>query len=447
VLVATGARPNVAYEFEHKGHFAKERGHYQTHVVEDGHPRPVPVAEHCKQPEFGAFTSYARDGRLVSFVGDTHPDFHGNVVKAVASGARSYPKIVAAFGDRARRRGDAGELAAFTARLDENLRAEVVSVTRLADDLVELTVRAPQAARRFQPGQFFRLQNFESSAPLVAGTRLHTEPLALAGSRVDPARGTVSMMVFEHGASSRLVAALKPGEPVLLMGPTGVRTRAGSPGDTILLIGGRQAAAILLSTGPAWRAAGARVLWFALFDREADIFRRDELESATDSIVWCSRTAGAVRPRRAGDRTAHGKLADVLRQYAEGRIDGGSPIPLTAVNRLQVIGDTALTRAIRELRHGDLATALSGLAESTCAVHGPMQCMLKGVCSQCLQWQIDPATGKRTKAVFACSWQDEPMDIVDLDNLDERLGQNRLAESLSAQWLDHLLSGTKLPRA
>src|SRR5690606_11088125 len=31
VLVATGARPNVAYEFEHKGYFAKEAGHYQTH--------------------------------------------------------------------------------------------------------------------------------------------------------------------------------------------------------------------------------------------------------------------------------------------------------------------------------------------------------------------------------------------------------------------------------
>ena len=31
ILVATGARPNVAYEFEHKGHFHKERGHYQTH--------------------------------------------------------------------------------------------------------------------------------------------------------------------------------------------------------------------------------------------------------------------------------------------------------------------------------------------------------------------------------------------------------------------------------
>ena len=90
--------------------------------------------------------------------------------------------------------------------MSDLFRAEVVAVTRLADDVIELTVRAPMAARRFQPGQFFRLQNFESSAPLLAGTRLHTEPLALAGARVDTKRGTVSMIVFERGASSRLVA-------------------------------------------------------------------------------------------------------------------------------------------------------------------------------------------------------------------------------------------------
>ena len=53
-----------------------------------------------------------------------------------------------------------------------------------------------------------------------------------------------------------------------------------------------------------------------------------------------------------------------------------------------------------------------------------MQCMLKGVCAQCLVWQHDPQTGKRTKAVFTCSWQEQPLEMSDLDNLDERLSQN-----------------------
>src|SRR5205814_822380 len=81
--------------------------------------------------------------------------------------------------------------------------------------------RAPAAARGFQPGQFYRLQNFESLAPLVDGTRLQMEGLALTGAWVDRDAGLLSLIVLEMGSSSQLVAALKPGEPVIVMGPTG----------------------------------------------------------------------------------------------------------------------------------------------------------------------------------------------------------------------------------
>ena len=74
-------------------------------------------------------------------------------------------------------------------------------------------------------------------------------------------------------------------------------------------------------------------------------------------------------------------------------------------------------------------------------VGSPMQCMLKGVCAQCLQWQIDPETGDRTRAVFACAMQDQPLFWIDLDNLAARQAQNRSAEHLSNLWLKHLLSG------
>jgi hypothetical protein len=76
----------------------------------------------------------------------------------------------------------------------------------------------------------------------------------------------------------------------------------------------------------------------------------------------------------------------------------------------------------------------------TAAVFGPMQCMLKGVCAQCLQWQIDPATGQRTKAVYACSWQNQPLELIDTINLEERSQINRVQEGLSSQWLDYILN-------
>ncbi len=442
VFVATGARPNVAYEFEHRGHFAKERGHYRTYRDMNGTLASVPVAPHCKQPDFGAFTSYQQDHRRVSFVGDTHPVFHGSVVKAIASGMRVYPKIVEALGDKVNQRGDATEYADFRARMQEQFSATVESVRRLTPSTVELTVRAPLAAKHFKPGQFFRLQNFETHAPRLAGTALQTEALALAGATVDARTGRVTLMVMEYGASSRVVATLKPGDPVLLMGPTGVRAKIPAGGETVLIVGGRRAAATILSLGPALRTAGNRVLFAAGFENAEEIFSRDELEQAADTILWVTQTGAPVTPRRPQDRVAQGDLLEALTRYAADH----PPIALQDVDRLLVIGGSHIVRRVRDARRGPLGKFLSKNPVAIGSANSAMQCMLKGVCAQCLQWQIDPATGHRTKAVFACSWQDEPIDIIDLDNLDDRLAQNRLQEHLTNLWLDHLFQQHQVAR-
>ena len=105
--------------------------------------------------------------------------------------------------------------------LEDGLRATVVDAIRLADRIVEVIVRAPLAAQRFRPGQFYRLQNYEGPAEVVDGIRLTMEGLALTGAWTDPARGLISLIVLEMGGSSRLCALLEPGEDVVLMGPTG----------------------------------------------------------------------------------------------------------------------------------------------------------------------------------------------------------------------------------
>jgi hypothetical protein len=69
--------------------------------------------------------------------------------------------------------------------------------------------------------------------------------------------------------------------------------------------------------------------------------------------------------------------------------------------------------------------------------------MLKGVCAQCLNWQIDPNTGQRTRAVFSCAQQDQPLAWIDLDNLAARQRQNSVADTVSALWLDHVLAVEK----
>ena len=64
--------------------------------------------------------------------------------------------------------------------------------------------------------------------------------------------------------------------------------------------------------------------------------------------------------------------------------------------------------------------------------------MMKEVCAQCLQPQVDPATGERT-VVFSCFNQDQALDRVDFPALHERLAQNGAQEKLTAQWIDRAL--------
>src|SRR4029077_11665944 len=135
------------------------------------------------------------------------------------------------------------------------------------------------AARQFHPGQFYRLQNFEARSSYPEGTRLAMEGLALTGAWVDKEKGLVSTIVLEMGGSSDLCAHLKPGEPVILMGPTGTPTEVES-GETVVLVGGGLGNAVLFSIGAALRAAGSKVLYFAGYKRVIDRYKVAEIEAA-----------------------------------------------------------------------------------------------------------------------------------------------------------------------
>ena len=437
ILVATGAKPNIAYFFEHRS-MEVHNMQYQPYRYVDGQLVKAERVEHCKQPEFGAFTSYDKGDHRVTFIGDTHPDFNGNVVTAVASGYRIYPQIVESFGMRTTHHGEKHEYERFNTKLRDQLQARVLENRRLTRDIIELVIRAPLAAKQYKPAQVFRLQNFEATSTLVEGTRLQTETIPLTGSRIDKSAGTISVIVRERGASSRLCATLKAGDSVVLMGPSGNVTPIPS-GQTVMVIGDWLAIAALRALGPAYRGGGNRVLAVLNVPTADDVFCKEELERCCDSIVWVTDAGEPVGGIRAQDVAASGDLTGVLARYGAGELTNGLPvIPLEEVSELHITADSALLKRIQRARKNELAPFLTKQPKATASVYSSMQCMLKGVCSQCLQWQVDPETGERTKAVFACSWHDEPADMVDIDALNERLGQNRLQERLSNLWLSYL---------
>ena len=72
------------------------------------------------------------------------------------------------------------------------------------------------------------------------------------------------------------------------------------------------------------------------------------------------------------------------------------------------------------------------------SINSPMQCMMKEICAQCPQPQVDPVTGT-TSYVFSCFNQDQELDRVDFHGLRQRLGQNTVQEKLTAKWIDRSL--------
>jgi NADPH-dependent glutamate synthase beta subunit-like oxidoreductase/NAD(P)H-flavin reductase len=459
VCVAAGTSPNVIYEREYPGTFELDaRGQYfRPHVarVEAG----VVSLQPATAPGEGFFTSYLKDGHTVSFYGDNHPHYAGSVVRAMASAKDGYPRVVALFPEAARldpaTQGERNaKLRDFFAMLDDNLTATVHEVNRLTKTIVEIVVRAPMAARKFRPGQFYRLQNFETFAPVIASVggsgessrrpsgqphgqaRLAMEGLALTGAWVDGEKGLLGTIVLEMGGSSRLCAALRPGEPIVLMGPTGTPTEIARR-ETVLLCGGGLGNAVLFSIARAFKALGGRVLYFAGYRRGEDLFKREDIERWTDQVVWCTDSGAPIEPGRPQDLHHRGNIVEAMHAYASGKI-GIPAIPFRDVARIIAIGSDGMMNAVREARHGVLAPLLDPRHLAIGSINSPMQCMMKEVCAQCLQRLRDPATGKE-RVVFTCFNQDQELDAVDFPNLRERLRANSMQEKLSNAWLDELL--------
>ncbi|MCA1817024.1 MAG: FAD-dependent oxidoreductase [Acidobacteria bacterium] len=460
VCVAAGTSPNTIYERERPGTFALDewKEFFAPHKLEgeDGARKLVPAAK----GERAFFTSYEKDGRFITYYGDNHPVYAGNVVKAMASAKFGYEHVAALFADEiaAIEAGEGGQgagvgagaaresairkpvateedFARLTEKLDDELVPRVVRVDRLTPTIVEVVVRAPRQSRKFEPGQFYRLQNYETDSAVVADTKLMMEGIALTGAWVDKEAGLLSLIVLEMGVSSRLCATLKPGQRVVVMGPTGTPTEI-PQGETVLLAGGGLGNAVLFSIADALKRNGCRVLYFAGYKKGEDLFKREEVEAATDQVIWSTDTGDEIEPRRPQDAHFRGNIVQCIKAYAEGKF--GAPLfDLREVSRVIAIGSDRMMAAVKQARREALAPYLKADHVGVGSINSPMQCMMKEVCAQCLQRHVDPETGAES-FVFSCFNQDQLLDRVDFQNLNARLRANTVQEKQANLWLDKL---------
>src|SRR5204862_7750559 len=90
ILVAAGTQPNTVLAREEPQHIGLDGKHFQA-FDDSGHPV---TPERITKPSAAHVLAHVRaDCRAISFFGDLHPSFSGNVVKAMASAKQGYPVV------------------------------------------------------------------------------------------------------------------------------------------------------------------------------------------------------------------------------------------------------------------------------------------------------------------------------------------------------------------
>ncbi|MDQ3021493.1 MAG: FAD-dependent oxidoreductase [Bacteroidota bacterium] len=440
VMVAAGTSPNIIYEDEFPGTFELDDRNYFFKPYKFFNNTLTPVEKN----EVGFFTSYNKDGKYISYYGDNHPKYAGNVVKAMASAKDGYEKVVEIFAEEiSGLKNDVTSLAnreenfsKLISKLNDGLVATVEEVVRLTPTIVEVIVKAPFAAKKFHPGQFYRLQNYEMNANKISGAALTMEGLAMTGAWTDVEKGLLSLIVLEMGVSSRLCADLKTGERVVVMGPTGTPTEIPKD-ETVLLAGGGLGNAVLFSIAEALKKNNNRVIYFAGYKNSSDVYKMNELEKGSDQVIWSNEFGEKIIPRRDQDLSFKGNIIEAMKTFDNDDL-GKKLIDFKDVNRIIAIGSDSMMNAVKISRH----TIFKDRFRKHIAIgsiNSSMQCMMKEICAQCLQRHVDPVTGEES-FVFSCFNQDQLLDEVDFQNLNQRLKTNSVMEKLGNFYLTYLLS-------
>lgn len=413
IFIAIGTSPNTVISREEDG-YEIEGNHFKAMNLNGD----IAVLDNNIPKDANASVMHnVTNGNGISFFGDLHPSYSGNVVKAMASAKNGYTQVIELLNKTKAKCSNIG----FIDKLDNELLSFVDSVELLTSNIVEIIIKSPQAARRFQPGQFYRLQNYNSSSiPAM-------EPLALTGAWSDPENGLLGLIVLEMGGSSDLCRHLKKGEPVILMGPTGSPTEI-PKNENVMLIGGGLGNAVLFSIGKAMRDNGCNVLYFAGYKKLSDVYKTDKIEEAAYQVVWCC-DEGVLKINRPNDLSLHCNIVEAIKSYGI-----SNPEKLKNIDRIIVIGSDKMMKAVAFARHNSLRGYFKESHVAIGSINSPMQCMMKEICGQCLQRNIDPITGEENY-VFSCFNQDQQLDCVDFENLSARLSQNSAQEKITSTWI------------
>jgi hypothetical protein len=99
-----------------------------------------------------------------------------------------------------------------------------------------------------------------------------------------------------------------------------------------------------------------------------------------------------------------------------------------------VIGSDKMMEAVAKFRFHDYKASFNAQSFAIASINSPMQCMMQGICGQCVQVEKNLLTSEE-KIIFTCMNQDQNMESVDFQCLNTRLSKNSLQEKINTAWL------------
>ena len=426
LFVAIGTSPNKAPAYEDKLEFGIDNNSFAI-IDLDGQKLQQQFSPKAKNIGFLAAKN-SEDEKAVSFFGDTHKAFAGSVVKAMASAKKGYKVINKSLHNLIEDKN----YSEFFTKINQQFSVKVSQLNILSDHVFELVVHAPILAQKTKLGHIFRMHNYHTLAAKQDNTVLAMEGVALTTYKVDQKNGLISTMIINAGASSSMVKNLKIGENIIFMGPSGSPAHIAQNKEVVFLAAGRGVFP-LASLAYEHKKQGCKVTLFCGFRKNSDIVRLEELEDCCDNLVIAIEEKPQIKSKKA--QFFQGTLPEAFLSFAQ---ENQVTINLnySDIDLIFTMGNEEMMHKIAQIRHHDLKDQLKDSNIGIASLNNPMQCMLKGVCSQCLQKKIDENTGQE-RYFYACIAQDQKMAEIDFEFLKNRCQQNSLSEKLSRDWLQY----------
>lgn len=160
---------------------------------------------------------------------------------------------------------------------------------------------------------------------------------------------------------------------------------------------------MLISVGNALKQNGCKVILIAGYKKKKDRVYQDKLENFADMIFWCSEE-GKSLPHRKQDFVTEGNVIDGLKLAHNNSV-------LTDTHYVYCLGSDQMMHAVSKKKE----EYFNKQVRMTCSLNLPMQCLMKGICGQCIQ-KVNDERGY----IFACSNQNQDSSLIDYKVLEQR---------------------------